>query len=477
MVNLAKRQLALVFGWGLIFSLNLLSLPAQSIEGDWQTQLLIGGNNTLPLVFHFSPKPDGGWAGTLDSPRQGASGIPIDTVDWQPPQLRIIMPKLQLRLVGQLRGDSIAADFFQGPLGAKLVLRRVGSTEATSSPKRPQDPIPPFPYREEEVTFFNTAAKIKLSGTLTLPPGAGPFPAAVLISGSGPQDRNEEILDHRPFWVLADHLSRAGWAVLRYDDRGVGASEGDFASATSADFASDAASAWAFLRQHPAIVPQRIGLIGHSEGGLIAPMVAAQEPAVSFVVLLAGPGVPGTTLLQLQQKLIYTANGLDPKILAISQALTTKAAALAQKGNLSSAQKTKKLTAWVKAQGQKSAFALKDTDQKLLLDAVRPFSSPWFGYFLNYDPAPALKKLTCPVLAINGSKDLQVDADQNLPAIAAALKQGGNQHFLTKKLEGLNHLFQQSVTGNPSEYGVLAETFSPQALALIRQWLAETVLR
>ncbi len=331
--------------------------------------------------------------------------------------------------------------------------------EKLSRPNRPQEPKPPFPYRSEDVAIVNAAGKAVLAGTVTIPEGKGPFPAVVLISGSGLQNRDEELMGHKPFLVLADYLTRHGIAVLRYDDRGFGKSTGDAAAATSEDFAGDALAAWQVLRARPEIDPRRVGLLGHSEGGLIAPLLASRTPGVAFVVMLAGPGVTGEAVMLAQGVAILKANGAPDSAIATNTSLQRQVFAILREES-DQARIVERLSA-IPVPGPKEASAA----------LVKQSSSPWLRFFVRYDPAPALAKLTCPVLALGGELDLQVLADQNLPAIEAALKRGGNKDYTVLRLPGLNHLFQTCKTGTPAEYAKIEETMSPVALDMIATWI------
>ena len=308
-----------------------------------------------------------------------------------------------------------------------LILERVIEAEVPTS--RPQDPEEPFPYLAEDVTYPNPDAGHTLAGTFTRPAPGGPFPAVILISGSGPQDRDGAALGHRPFLVLADHLTRSGIAVLRYDDRGVGGSTGDFGAATSRDFASDALAAVAYLKSRDDVDPGRIGLAGHSEGGLIAPMAAVESPDVSYIVLMAAPGVSGERLLQAQTELIARASGASEEEIA---------------------------------ENVERVWSLSATDA-------------WFRYFLTYEPAETIERVTVPVLAINGEKDLQVPWEENLREIEAALQRGGNTRYEIRAFPDLNHLFQHSETGAPSEYQAIEETWSVEVMEVIADWILRTV--
>jgi hypothetical protein len=299
-----------------------------------------------------------------------------------------------------------------------------------------------------------------LDGTLTIPEGTGPFPAVVLISGSGPQNRDEEIFGHKPFLVLADHLTRGGIAVLRYDDRGVGQSKGDFASATSEDFAADAWAVWQALSARPEIDAKRVGLLGHSEGGLIAPMLAAAHPEIAFIVLVGGPGVTGEQILLKQAELIATAMGAPPAAVAANAAVQRQVFAI-----------LKEETSQARIEERIGAIPVGSKEASAAL--VKQSASPWMRFFVRYDPAAALRKVRCPVLAIGAERDLQVAPDQNLPAIEAALKAGGNADVTITRLPGLNHLLQPAKTGLPAEYAQIETTVAPAALDAITAWIRQ----
>jgi pimeloyl-ACP methyl ester carboxylesterase len=296
----------------------------------------------------------------------------------------------------------------------------------------------------------------------------------LLITGSGPQNRNEELMGHEPFLVLADYLTRRGIAVLRADDRGIGGSTGEFASATSKDFAGDVLAGVNYLKTRSELNQKQIGLIGHSEGGMIAPMVAAQSKDVAFVVLMAGPGMMGGEIIQLQTELIMKAGGAAPEPIKETQALQEKMFTILRQ-EPDPARAEQKLTEAVKAATEKMTEA-QQQQSGLTGEGARSLAkrlnSPWFRYFLSYDPKPVLRKVKVPVLAINGEKDLQVTPKENLTAIAAALKEGGNRQVQTRELPGLNHLFQTAITGSPNEYSEIEETFSPVAMQVIGDWIS-----
>ena len=344
-----------------------------------------------------------------------------------------------------------------------------------SAEARPQEPKQPFPYYTEEVTFRNDGAGIMLSGTLTLPNKEGNFPAVVLITGSGPQSRNEDVFGHKPFLVVADYLTRHGFAVLRYDDRGVGNSSGNFMKATSPDFATDAESAVAYLKTRKQINKDKIGLAGHSEGGLVAAIAASRSKDIGFIISLAGPGVTGIEVIALQTELIARAGGVDEAGIAIITRASRETAEILRNTPDTAMLRTK-LAAYAKANLQDYPSQMMPPGQSrddFIKNQINAMCTPWYQYAYQVEPATFFKKVTCPVLVLNGSKDLQVDARQNLPAISKALKDGGNKNVTIKELRNLNHLFQECKSGHPNEYLHIQETFSPKALAAISDWLTE----
>jgi dipeptidyl aminopeptidase/acylaminoacyl peptidase len=345
----------------------------------------------------------------------------------------------------------------------------LAKTEELTKLNRPQTPKPPFPYIVKDVEYLNPESRFKIAGTLTIPADAKDCAAVILITGSGAQDRNETIFEHKPFWVIADYLTRNGIAVLRVDDRGVGGSEGEITSATSNDFATDVIAGIDFLKTISGIDTKRIGLTGHSEGGLIAPIVATKSTDVAFIILLAGPGTTGKQILFDQTELINRTAGLTDNQIeqnrklqeAIFNILLTEKDSAKQIDRL---QRTY----------SNGLYPMMNDEQKKLIDAkVTGINNTWFKYFLTYNPYPTLTKVTCPVLALNGEKDLQVPAKTNLEAIKKALAEGGNKNFKTLELENLNHLFQHCKTGAVSEYAEIEETISPEVLKIMADWILE----
>lgn len=435
------------------------SAPPSDIDGAWMGALDTGVMK-LRVVFHITNTADGLTA-TMDSLDQNAKGMPVTTVTRNAGSLKMELKGIGGVFEGKINKDlkAIEGTWSQGGSSLPLVLKRV-KDQAEMEPRRPQNPVKPFPYREEEVRYDNKAQSVTLAATLTLPPVKGPVPAVLLITGSGPQDRDESLMGHKPFLVLSDYLTRKGIAVLRADDRGVGRSTGKFADATTADFATDAEAGVAFLKTRSEVAPHKIGLVGHSEGAIIAPMVAARNPDVAFIVMMAGSGVPGDQILPEQTLLIVEASGKSRQEAQEDSAEEREIVTLAERE-----QDHSKLEKKLRAQTEGQA------PEAQLEAQIKTLTSPWFRYFLSYDPATALRRVTCPVLAINGEKDLQVPPKQNLPAIRKALEEAGNQHFEADELPGLNHLFQTAKTGAPSEYAEIEETMSPLALEKIAAWI------
>jgi pimeloyl-ACP methyl ester carboxylesterase len=454
-------------------SLRAEEPKAPDIAGTWGGTLDLGAAK-LRLVVEFKKKDGGGYSGTMDSPDQGAFGLKIDEVALDKSAVKFTMKMIGGSYAGDVSADGkeIKGTWKQGPLTLPLVLK---PGEKTGPPKRPQEPKPPFPYRAEEVAYENKDAGIKIAGTLTLPKEGGPFPAVLLISGSGSQDRNEELLGHKPFLVLADYLTRRGIAVLRVDDRGVGGTTGKPMESTIEDHAGDALAGVAYLKSRQDIAAKKIGLVGHSEGGLVAPAAAIRSSDVAFIVLLAGTGVTGEEIIYRQGELIAVAGGVSAEAAAKNTELQKKMfavlkseadnAAAAAKIEAIAKEETEKLT----AEERKALEGLED----LAKQQLKMLFTPWFRHFLTYDPAPVLAKVKCPVLAINGEKDLQVDPKQNLPTIEAALKSGGNADFMLREFPGLNHLFQACKTGAPSEYSQIEETMNEAALATVGDWIVK----
>lgn len=446
---------------------------AQDITGQWNGLLKVQDGVQLRLVFHIN-KTESGYASTMDSPDQGANGLPVNTTKFENNTLSLEAAGLGITYTGTLANGLIDGTFVQRGMSLPLQLTR--EEVKAAKPNRPQEPKSPFPYYTEDVTFGNDEAKVQLAGTLTLPSKTGKFPVVVMISGSGPQNRDEELLGHKPFLVIADHLTRKGIGVLRFDDRGVGKSTGDFKSATSADHASDALSAVAYLKTRPEVDAKKIGLVGHSEGGLIAPMAAVKSKDVAYIVLLAGPGIPGHEILALQTGLINKANGMDDEKLKLELDQLKGAMDIVMYTKDLSEMRSK-LTDFIREAIKKHPESVPKglTEEELIKNNVESLATPWMQFFLKYDPAVNLTKVKCPVLALNGERDLQVPPKEDLAAIGKYLKQAGNKNFKTKEMPGLNHLFQECKTGAPAEYAAIEQTFSPSALEEVSGWILGVV--
>ena len=375
-----------------------------TVQGDWTGSLKVSGVK-LNLVFHFSKD-----ACTMDSPDQGAKGVQAQILHFSDDSISVAIPKIGVKYFGHLQGDSIVGTFKQVFLSESLVLKR-GEVKRN----RPQTPKPPYPYAAKEITIQSGDAQ--LSGTLTMPENAAKAPLVLLISGSGQQNRDEELFEHKPFAVIADYLARNGVASFRYDDRGAGKSTGLDKNYTTEVAKNDAVEILKVLRRD--VKASAYGICGHSEGGLIAFMIAGEQPKlVDYIITLAGTAERGDTIIKRQYK------HLNP--------------------NFSDAQ-----------------------CQQLLQTAVS--QSKWAEWFINYDPAQAIKAIKCPVMALNGELDTQVYADQNIKALKSLLKV--KKGDVVKKYPGLNHLFQTATTGEATEYPNIEETISPLVLADILQWL------
>jgi fermentation-respiration switch protein FrsA (DUF1100 family) len=462
---MTKKILLLQFT--LIFS--FFTLWGQDITGEWNGVLKVQGIQ-LRLVFNISRSGDG-YSATMDSPDQNAKGIPVSTVIYEHPILKLSIENIGIKYNGSLDNDgNITGTFMQA--GQSFPLNLTQETIEKEDRRRPQEPDMPRPYIEDEISFENRKAGIRLAGTLTLPCGKGKFPAVVLISGSGAQNRDEELAGHRPFLVIADYLTRNGIAVLRFDDRGTAKSSGDSGNATTADFADDAEAAVEYLLTRKEINQKHIGLIGHSEGGIIAPMIAARSKDVAFIVMLAGTGIQGNELLLLQSEAIHRASGINEKdlktVLTFSRSLFDLTLRTTD---------PKEFPAVATAHIKELIAAYPETlpsdmsKEEFISSQIRALTTPWLIYFLKHNPVKDLEKVQCPVLALNGEKDLQVPSKVNLKAIRTALLKGRNKSVTVKELPGLNHLFQECSTGLPSEYGTIEQTFSPTALQEILNWI------
>ena len=472
---LVSLVLFITEGFILFNPVHAHALPEGEIEGIWQGTLKYSGIE-LRIILNISRNPDNTLTATMDVPEQDATGIPVDEIAFNNGTMRFEIIPVEGVFKGKLAedGETINGQWTQSGMTLPLVLKR---SDTKLVLKRPQEPKEPFPYRNEEVVFENPDAGITLAGTLTFPSSEGPVPAVLLPSGSGPQDRDETVFGHRPFLVLADHLTRNGIAVLRVDDRGVGGSTGNFEKATAVDFASDAMAGVAYLRNRREIDHKQIGLIGHSEGGMIAPMVAVKSPDVAFIVLIASPGLAIVKMEYSELVRTLKANGARDDLIVKNRAVLESLFGLIRQETDSLTILdgfTSVITEFFRglSEEEKKITGISEENLKAhIRDQFQRLHSPWFRFYLPYDPGIVLQKVTCPVLAINGEKDIQVPPKENLHAIGRALKAGGNKNFTVKELPNLNHLLQSAETGSISEYGKIEETMSPTALKLIGHWI------
>ena len=436
----------------ILFVFAAMQVQAQ-IEGYWEGQIDLG----LPkLEMAFDIKAaENGYSATLDVPAQGAFDIPVDEITFQEGQLQLKMNTMDALYVGVLKDSAIEGNFTQRGMNFPLNLAKAEKKEQQKA--RPQDPQPPFNYRIEEVSFTNEKEGNTLTGTLTIPEGDGPFPAMVLVSGSGQQNRDGELMNHRPFWVIADYCARHGIAVLRYDDRGMGGSTGEVENATSLDFSYDAEAAFDFLRKQKYIDASRVGILGHSEGGVINFMLSARRPEVAFLVSLAGPAVNGIELLNAQQAALLRAQGMSEEMIQFSGNANAQLFDVVEASN-SREEADSLLRQLVKGWGY---------NEELTEQTVSQLTMPWMYYFLKYDPTEAIVKTNCPALLLNGSKDVQVVASQNLPAYEKIIANYGKTNLTLRELPDLNHLFQHCETGSPNEYFTIDETISPEVLEMV----------
>ncbi len=448
----------------------LFTLPvilSQEVVGTWHGLLDVG--KKLRLDIHISKSGDT-YSGKLDSPDQGAKDIPATKVEFTNNTLIFEVKNLGVSYTGNLKSDSIEGTFKQGGFSTKLLLTR--SVVELKAANRPQNPIGPFDYLEEEVSFENKVEKFNLSGSLTYPKGKGPFPAVILVSGSGAQDRNEEIFEHKPFWVIADYLTNQGFAVLRYDDRGTAKSEGNFETATSVELTNDAESALDYLKANPKINDTKICIAGHSEGAMLAVMLAARRKDIHSIALLAGPGIQGGELLLLQQYLINKANGVPDKSNKAMQRFNRKIYKIVT--NQSNVTDSKPI---IEKEIRKALKNTRDEElpgysskEQLIQESLSNVCNPWMFYFIKYNPKTDLEKVTCHVLALNGSKDLQVPPKENLGAMKKFIPKSDKSHVF-RELPNLNHLFQECESGNPQEYQTIEQTIQPEILKILGDWL------
>ena len=461
-----------------IYTICFLQTKSQHerpLAGNWQGILHVG--KSLRMVFHFAVNDLGQWIASFDSPDQFATGIACNNIRFHGDSVSLEIPTARAAFRGAFTNDTTIKGEWIQMLHYELSLAK---TEKIDSPiSRRQTPKPPFPYRVIDTIYHGMKTGLQYGATLTIPEGIGPFPAAVLITGSGAQDRDESIMGHKPFAVLADFLTRHGIMVLRVDDRGVGKSSGDFSQSTSLDFAKDVNESLDFLKRQSQANPKKIGLIGHSEGGMIAPIVAAERKDLDFIILLAGPGEKISKLMAEQNAAVLSAAGIKKDAVqsfedfypVLVRAITGSASV-----EEASEKMNKALNTWRASTPKNFVLATTgiydDSSQHQYVKSMtQGMYKPWFLYFLSYDPAPNLEKINCKLLALNGEKDIQVISRSNLAGIRAALEKSPSKNFEIDSIPQLNHLFQTCKTCTLQEYGQLEETFSPVALEIILHWI------
>ena len=427
-------------------------------------------NAELRMVIEIFRKADGTLAAALSTPDQGTYGITVNEFSLENGTARFTINAMGIVIEGTTSGEdlTINAQFKQGQRSLPLVLKTV--EELPARPPRKQDPSKPYPYIEESVVFDNSAGGVKLSGTLTLPRSKGAHPAVLLLAGSGPQDRDGTSFGH--FRLLADYLTRNGFAVLRYDKRGIMRSTGDYKSATSTDFSSDVLAGFRYLRSRTDINPKAIGMIGHSEGAFLAALAASESPEVAFIVMLGGTGINHYDLCVLQDcEEIGRSKGLSDADIRIIRNWSERFYAIAkfEKDDAVAGEKMRSMYGAM-TDDEKRIIGSDESKMGWTLQAKNALS-PWFREFIAFDPQPILRKVTCPVLALTGSKDVQCPPKANLKGIEESLKAGGNTRYTVKEIPNLNHLFQSAITGSTDEYGVLGETIAPIVLETTTQWM------
>ena len=454
-----------------LLAFTTFAQPA-TYQGAWEGAIDLGAAGSLDVIMDIKGTGKS-MSCVMKVPQQGEAEVPAEKIFVDNNQININYPNLRASYKGTLEGEKISGIWSQNGMTFPLNLEPF---VANKIPERPQHPKAPFNYdiSEIEVDIQNNKGSHKLSGTLTQPKGDGPFPLAILVSGSGPQDRDETIFHHKPFWVIADYMTNNRIAVFRYDERGVGKSTGSFAESTTQDFANDALAIVEQMSKMSNIDKEKIGIIGHSEGALVASMAAAKSASVKFAILLAGPSVPGHQLLKTQITDVSLAEGFAPEEIQKEAQIKSDIINIAAgKGTVSqrSTRAKNKLKSFYDSNFSAEEKKQKGSFELYYQSIAEPLMNDWMHFFLNVEPKVYIEKMACPTLALIGSKDMQVSADHNISGFRAALHAAPTQVYKVKEIEGVNHLFQHSRTGKPSEYGQLGETFAHEVLVLMRDWM------
>lgn len=460
----------------------------QSLVGDWEGAAIVQGTE-LPIIFHLSKNNVGNYSATFDSPKQQAFGIACGDVIVKEDSVIILIPVIKGSYAGRLSNGNrqLTGNMYQAAAALPVTLKKTGDIATIKELKRPQTPKPPYPYKSEDLVYTNADKSIQFGATFTVPlpePGVDYFrapiyPTVILITGSGKQDRDESVFGHKPFAVIADYLTHQGIAVLRVDDRDMGKTTGDFYSSTTSDFAKDIEAGIDYLKTRKDVDVDQIGLIGHSEGGVIAPMVASKRKDVKFIVLLAAPGIRILDMMEQQSADVMASKGLaKPDIDQYRPLYKNIVTAIINAKDSASASK-KAREVFKKWQVGKSASSVKNTtgvetekDIAAFVNAfLKQLAGPWFKQFMKMNPQEYLIKTNCPVLALNGEKDIQVEATSNLAGIRSALEKNKNKNFKVREIPGLNHLFQHCTACTTEEYGELEESFDTGTLKIIADWI------
>ena len=465
----------------ILLGLQSLLCISQNIIHKWSGILNAGGQK-IELRLNLIQNADKTYTSNWDIPAQKVKGLASSKTELLNNQLFIEIKMIGASYSGSIHssGDNVDGTWSQSGMSFRLNLEIVKEGQEEKTILKPQTPKPPFPYNVKDFVYEGMDTKLNYGVTLTYPYGDKKFPLIILITGSGRQDRDETIFDHKPFAVIADYLTKKGYAVLRVDDRGAGKSTGDFSNSTTADFALDVEEHIRYAKNLPMIDAHQIGLLGHSEGGLIAPMVAVRNKLVSFVILLAGPGVEIGELMAMQNEMVLKSTGISQEaihayiplyknlmktVISINniQDANNKAIEIVKNWYTNTDKNLVKATTNISSETDINKFATSISET---------LSTKWWKYFASYNPQIALQKLKCPVLAINGSSDIQVPADANLKAIELGLLKAGNNKLTTMKFDNLNHLFQKCTKCTVQEYGELENTIEPEVLDYIYYWLS-----
>lgn len=455
---------------------------SQATVSNW-TGILNAGGQKIELRLHLVQNPDKTYSSNWDVPAQKAMGITSSKTQLENNQLSIEIKMIGASYTGKINaeGNAIEGSWGQSGMSFPLHMEPLKEGQAATIIAKPQTPKPPFNYASEDIEYKGVQTQLNYGATLTYPKDNAKHSLVILITGSGRQDRDETIFDHKPFAVIADYLTKKGFAVLRVDDRGAGKSTGDFSKSTTADFALDVEEHIRYAKTLAMIDTTKIGLLGHSEGGLIAPMVAARNKSVAFIILMAGPGIEIAELMAVQNEMVLKSAGIsqqaiDAYIPLYKQLMKTiivmdkkEDAILTSKSIVKewfdkTDKNLVKLTTNISTEADIDKFAT---------SMAETLSTNWWKFFAAYNPQPNLQKVKCPVLALNGSADIQVPAAVSIKGIETALKKGGNKHFVTKQFEGLNHLFQKCNKCTVQEYGELETTIEGEVLETIGNWLTK----